>query len=444
MFFFFFDKDEEVVKMSTDIQNDYIYKTEQLNIEDFLQSNSIEEENIKTQIIAQIEEAKHNQIEYENSGEIDDDSENEIITPYDPEKIKSRPMQLSLEQLYNMVTGYSGTEEPEIDLKPDFQRNYVWKGKQKSALIESLLLRIPIPTIYLNETEEGKFIVADGVQRIQTIISFMGNDFKLSNMEYLTQFEGSFYKRESYSYLHNKVISKDNVLEPQYVRKFRGYQLTCHVIEATTPNQVKIDLFKRLNTGGTKLSHQEVRNAVMSPVFREQLKEIAEMTIYKKMITDKVNINRHVHFELILRMFAFYYYFKSEEEKSKYKGNTQRYLDEYVERINISATKTVNNDIIEELAKRLEILNFILSENAFRKISKNGVEWKRTSINALLLVVELFSIDVNKQYEQINANEYEKFLQSLSPYIDSATNNQRNIDKSFELMKGFISNYEKN
>lgn len=444
MYFFFFDEDDEVVKMSTNNLEDYLYKTEQLNIEDFLQSNIEIDNNLKTQIIAQIEGEKFSQLEYENSGEIESDTENSIFTPYDPETVKSRPMQISLEQLYNMVTGYSGTEEPEIDLKPDFQRNYVWRGRQKSALIESILLRIPIPTIYLNETDEGKFIVADGVQRIQTIISFMGNDFKLSNMEYLTQFEGSFYKKRSYSYLHDKIILKDNVLEPQYVRKFRGYQLTCHVIEASTPDQVKIDLFRRLNTGGTKLSHQEVRNAVMHPIFREQLKYISNIGIYKKMITDKVNINRHVHFELILRMFAFNYYFKEEHEREKYKGNTQKYLDEYVDKINSSQSKLVEENVIYEVEQRLEIVNYMLSDYAFRKITNSGTTMKRSSINALLLVIELFSVDIRKEYQKINEAEYEHFLRSLSPYIDSATNNQRNIEKSFEIMKGFMSKYEKN
>ncbi|MCY4149750.1 MAG: DUF262 domain-containing protein [Gammaproteobacteria bacterium] len=101
-------------------------------------------------------------VEVEN---VDDYSAREV-EPWDPQKIRIQTKHFSLHQIVEMI------DSNEIDLAPDFQRQYVWKARQRSSLIESLLLGIPLPSFYFNEDASLKFQVVDGVQRLTTIFNF--------------------------------------------------------------------------------------------------------------------------------------------------------------------------------------------------------------------------------------------------------------------------------
>ena len=130
-------------------------------------------------------------IELEQSGieNYDDISEKEE-NPYNPEKIKLRTDKISIVQISAMI------DSGDIDLTPAFQRNLVWDSFQKSRLIESILLRIPLPMFYFAEDLEGKLTVIDGLQRISTIKEFMNNQFPLKQLQYLKNCEGLYFKDE--------------------------------------------------------------------------------------------------------------------------------------------------------------------------------------------------------------------------------------------------------
>ena len=105
--------------------------------------------------------------------------------PWDPEKIRVHTKHYSLRQLMEMVV------EGDIDLAPDFQRQYVWKPQQRSALIESLLLGIPLPSFYFNEDTSARLQVVDGVQRLTTIYRYLiDKSFSLGKVTYLHDLEG--------------------------------------------------------------------------------------------------------------------------------------------------------------------------------------------------------------------------------------------------------------
>lgn len=109
------------------------------------------------------------------------------MKPYDPELIDVRDSPISVFQAYTMIL------DKDINLSPDFQRNVVWDSKRKSRLIESILLRIPIPVFYFSQGKNGKLSVVDGLQRLTAIKSFMDNELKLSELEYLTELNGLTY-----------------------------------------------------------------------------------------------------------------------------------------------------------------------------------------------------------------------------------------------------------
>lgn len=192
----------------------------------------------------------------ENFEEEDTSSDDRVVEPWDPQKIRITTKHFSLRDVVNQI------DDEEIDLSPDFQREYVWKTRQKTRLVESILLGIPLPAFYFNQSESGSYQVVDGVQRLSTISLFMNNLHTLSSndLEYLDDLDGKKYKD----------------LEPSSLRRFRSTQIIVHVIEPQTPEDIKFDIFNRVNTLGSPLSAQEIRHAMSKKRSRNFLQSLVE------------------------------------------------------------------------------------------------------------------------------------------------------------------------
>ena len=197
--------------------------------------------------------------EYFENGATGVEVENEVSSrpdepePWDPEKIRIHTKHYSLRQVVDMIT------DSDIDLAPDFQRHYVWKPRQRSGLIESLLLGIPLPSFYFNETTSGQLQVVDGVQRLTTISQYVNEGgFKLGGVTYLHDLEGQGF----------------DDLAAMFRRRLNSAQFVAHVIDPQTPYRVKFDIFLRINTGGSPLSPQEIRHCMSDARSRQFLKEL--------------------------------------------------------------------------------------------------------------------------------------------------------------------------
>jgi hypothetical protein len=121
--------------------------------------------------------------------EEDSSSAEESVRPWDPGKIRITTKSFSLRDVVTQIT------DKEIDLAPDFQRDFVWRERQRTRLIESILLGIRLPAFYFSQDNDGTYQVVDGVQRLSTISSFMNNHHVLSkiDLEYLNQLDGLTY-----------------------------------------------------------------------------------------------------------------------------------------------------------------------------------------------------------------------------------------------------------
>ena len=196
--------------------------------------------------------------EYFESRATDVEVETEVppsdeLEPWDPEKIRIHTKHYSLRQLVDM------TADGDIDLAPDFQRHYVWKPRQRWSLIESLLLGIPLPSFYFNENTSGLLQVVDGVQRLTTIFQYVTKkSFKLGPVTYLHDLEGQGF----------------DDLAAMFRRRLNSAQFVAHVIDPQTPYRVKFEIFRRLNTGGSPLSAQEIRHCMSGARSRAFLKKL--------------------------------------------------------------------------------------------------------------------------------------------------------------------------
>ena len=174
--------------------------------------------------------------------------------PWDPEQIRIHTKHYSLRQVVDMIA------DDDVDLAPDFQRLYVWKPRQRWSLIESLLLGIPLPSFYFHEDTSGRLQVVDGVQRLTTIFRYVNEkSFKLGKVTYLHDVEGQGF----------------DDLAALFRRRMNSAQFVAHVIDPQTPYRVKFDIFRRINTGGSPLSAQEIRHCMSGPQSRAFLKELA-------------------------------------------------------------------------------------------------------------------------------------------------------------------------
>ena len=236
--------------------------------------------------------ATHEQ-ETSNEAEADRDSglepeqedSSEIKRPFDPEKIKIRTVNPVINQIVSRI------EHEEIDLAPDFQRMAgIWNIVRKSRLIESLLLRIPIPVFYVAADKDETWAVVDGLQRISTIHAYVTGRFRLTNLEYLEKLNSCRYTD----------------LPRPMQRRISETQLVVNVIEPGTPEEVMFNIFRRINTGGMTLNGQEIRHALHPGPIRDYLKKLSETREFRDATDRSIRTSRMADRECVLRFLAFY------------------------------------------------------------------------------------------------------------------------------------------
>jgi hypothetical protein len=212
-----------------------------------------------------------------------------IADPWDPAKIRVVTSQFSLRNILDLI------DEGSVELAPDFQRGKVWNLNQKSRLVESLLLQIPLPAFYFAEDNYGAFRVVDGLQRLSTLHDYVrktADGFRLKGMEYLKSEEGKLFSD----------------LPLQWQRRINNAQLTVNVIDPATPSGVMYDIFKRINTGGTPLNAQEIRHCMSRSRSRNILKTMTSMPEFDAATNGLGGHIRMNDREVALRFAAFWLY----------------------------------------------------------------------------------------------------------------------------------------
>lgn len=217
---------------------------------------------------------------------IQSELEIDSVEPFDPTKIRvdTRPMPIDL--ILKRV------QYEEINLAPDFQRHAnIWNKETQSKLIESILIRIPLPAFYIDATDEDKWLVIDGLQRLSTLKNFIvDRTLKLTKLEFLTDIEGLTYEK----------------LPRGYQRRIDETILTVYAIEKGTPPEVKFNIFRRINTGGSSLSPQELRHALTQGKATKFLSKLANLSEFKRVTgLSKKKISRMDDCEFVLGFIAF-------------------------------------------------------------------------------------------------------------------------------------------
>lgn len=238
---------------------------------------------------------------------------------------------------------------------PDYQREFVWDDIRQSRLIESITLGLPIPIIFAAETREGRLEIVDGSQRIRTLSAFMTNELKLTELEKLTTM--------------NDVLYKD--LPASRQRKIKNTPLRMIVLSENATEQVKIDLFERINRGSDLLRNMEKRKGIYRGPFTSFIyDECAPNLLMKNLVPLARTVdNRQEHEELILRFFAL---IDSYPKFNTHQRGIGSVLDEYMQHMNENFNTNEHDKKTKQFNRMLEFVDNSFT-NGFAKHSGQGV-----------------------------------------------------------------------
>ncbi len=302
----------------------------------------------------------------DENGIDEEDKSGEIITPFEPTQIRIETRTMTVDLLIRRIRA------KEIDLMPAFQRMAgLWKPGAQSRLIESLLTRIPVPAFYMDATDDDRWLVVDGLQRLTVLRRFVvDQEFALTELEFLTDFNGKRFKD----------------LPRAMQRRIEETQVTVNLIQPGTPPDVKFNIFKRINTGGLPLSPQEIRHALNQGPAALMLHDLVDLPEFVQVAGKSMKDRRMTDRECVLRFLAFvvtpYLAYKSPD--------LDGFLNDQMKHLN-GMSEEERQQLSGRFTRAVSAAGKVLGEHAFRK--RYNLTDHRKPINKALF--ECWSVALN-------------------------------------------------
>ena len=303
-------------------------------------------------------------------------------------ELKTDRLDMSFGEIMNIY------EDGELIISPEYQRSYRWDNNQKTRFIESILLGIPIPPIFVAEDDIGKWELVDGLQRISTILSFFGilNNSKKNNL------------------LLGKTELSDNLLENLSIEtlpiklKLTIKRAVCRVeiLRWNSKFDMRYELFRRLNTGSSPLSKQEIRNCIYRGKLNNLLYKLSKNENFDKIMHKSGKQDEMYFEELILRYFAI----KKNHKELYISSNVSEYLNSFMDNVN---KENIDFDYIKEEEDFLKVIDFFAKNGITKPFNSKG---KRFSEN-IFEVIMLLTFEYFNQDKNLNKQKFEDFRQKL-------------------------------
>lgn len=333
---------------------------------------------------------------------------------------------LSFESIANMV------EAGAIDIEPKYQRRERWDVKKQSALIESFVLNVPIPPIYLAEDEYGRYSVIDGKQRITAIYKFIKKKLKIEHLDKCEDLNDFTYE--------HLPISLKNALQ------IRPFLRVIILLKQSDPS-LKYEVFNRLNTGGDNLLPQEIRNSLYEGGFNDLLMELSQNIFLRKQLVSSDNYEKSTIYkemqdvEYVLRFFTIKQFWESFPTNNMQIA-MNAFMNEYRNLIVINEANSLFNDSVE-------CAKLIWGDQAFKrpegssKLIQGIYDAQMVSIGILISEGYLDAIkenttSINSAFLNLYHNDSE-FQSSMRQFTSNAKNINIRISKTVELIKEVIT-----
>jgi len=271
---------------------------------------------------------------------------------------------------------------PEIEMNTEhyFQRNTdLWDLVKQSRLIESILIRFPLPAFYFDGTNKNKWLVVDGLQRLSSIRNFViKKTLKLVNLEFLSHLDGAGY----------------DDLDRDLQRIIEETQVVTYIINPGTPDDVKFNIFKRINTGGLVLEPQEIRHALNQGEPAKFIAQLAQIEEFKQATCNSIRSERMLDRDFANRFLAFYHF-----GYDNYSPDLDTFMSKAMADVKIM-TETEKKKCKEDFTNSMKLNREVFGDNAFRKIQK--YQHRRKPLNKALF--DVFSVE----FAKLNDDEKKK------------------------------------
>ncbi|RGD72898.1 DUF262 domain-containing protein [Anaerofustis stercorihominis] len=346
--------------------------------------------------------------------------------------VKTKSLDISFNELLDMYNN------KELIIAPDYQRMFRWSEEKQSMFIESLILEMPLPPIFVIELEEGIYELIDGLQRISTYLHFRYNDID-----------------EDVKKDFSKTINKGLILDGcDIVKELNGFNydelprsiqlklkrnfIRMEVLRKETDKNIRYHMFKRLNTGGELLSNQEVRNCtirLLGDEFNNFVIECSKYDYFKKTISNlgEENIATKKNEELVLRYFAL------KNNLTNYKKDLDFFLTDYMEKVTLG-TFEFNYEQEEKVFKGVfEKIYNMYQNHAFSSLVKSNPEKYKTDI--IMYLYDSITCGLANVYEELCAKDLEKLkvkldeLKLSDEFLKTRTGGRRNTDERIKLVE---------
>lgn len=366
---------------------------------------------------------ENEELEFENPLEEEVES---IEIPSDRRKIYTELGDPEVESLYGKY------KRDKLIVQPDFQRQFVWDTTKASRLIESALLGIPIPVVYISQEPDNKEYVIDGQQRLTSFFSFMdgifpdGSDFKLTGLKVFREINGKKYRS----------------LTDDFQDAIRYFKIRTITFKKESDQDLKFEIFERLNTGAVSLNDQELRNCIYRGGFNVLLKELSTDSDFTFLLGLKKPDKRMKDIELVLRFSAFYH-----ATYLNYKPPMKNFLNAEAEKY-----RNIGKDDTQQLKAAFKntchIIRSMFGKNAFKRFYK-GTErnpsgyWEPKKFNASLYDIMMYTFareDKNVIFQNMDSiremlihlmTENQEFIDS----IELSTSSLQAVTKRFDLWR---------
>jgi uncharacterized protein with ParB-like and HNH nuclease domain len=293
---------------------------------------------------------------------------------------------------------------------PDYQRQFVWKEKDKALFIESVLLGLPIPFMFFCECENGKYEIIDGAQRVQTLIGFIKDEIIIFGLHKLTSLNG--FKFSGLSSMHQ--------------RRFLNKSLRIIVLDGTTQSDIRQDIFNRINASGVQINASEMRRGSYPGKFTDFIDKCCKDDLFKTLCPvppDKEK--RYERFELVLRFFAYL------NEYENFEHRVSPFLDEFL--------KNQQNSFDEQIyLKEFDnTMQFVKKNFSFGFAKSSGasstprVRFEAIAVGTALALRKKPDLVIDS-VEWLDSNEFKELTTS------DASNNQGELRKRVEFVRDHL------
>lgn len=330
---------------------------------------------------------------------------------------------------YNLATIATLVQERRIDLNPSFQRRERWDVLRRSRLIESFMMNVPLPPVFLNEDEYGQYSIIDGKQRVTTVADFLSDEFALSGLTVFQEANGLRFSQLDYS-LQSVLLTRAS--------------LRAIILLRLSDPLIKYQVFQRLNTGGVRLNAQEVRNVTFSGGLNDTLIELSQEVVFRRAIgIDPAAPSRSALFremrdvELVLR------YFTLRDGVDRFAGSLGGAMNSFMEE-HLKADRSTLGNLASDFRETLDKVLGAFGTGAFRRWSPKselfGKQILATLFDAQMLAVTGHDLTLLKSHTLVIQERMIKLFSQteFTKSIGAQTNTPAFVRTRVEVVQDLI------